>query len=85
LKKHSKSIDFIYKGMESYLKKHPNGKKFHDPLAACCAINPSIGVWENVVLFREKGKWGSKLINENGIKIIIDYDKKKFIDTLIEV
>lgn len=79
------SLKLIHQGMSVYLRKHPNGKKFHDPLAACCAINPSIGVWCDVEIYREKGQWGSKLSEKPNAKIIIDYDKEKFIETMLRV
>jgi pyrimidine-specific ribonucleoside hydrolase len=81
VKDKSLSLNLIYKGMDYYLSKH-SGKAFHDPLAACCAIDRSIGVWKNVDLYREKGEWGSRLNDESNVKIIIDYDKEKFVEVL---
>lgn len=60
----------------------PAGKKFHDPLAACCAIDESIATWAEVELFRERGGWGSRLSPGSGVWIIIDHDHEKFIQTL---
>ena len=60
------------------------GKKFHDPLAACCAIDSSIGEWAEVELYRERGEWGSRLAPGSGIHIIVGYDRAKFIATLTE-
>lgn len=61
-----------------------HGKKFHDPLAACCAIDPSIGEWAEVELYREGGEWGSRLAPGSGTHIIVGYDRAKFIATLTE-
>ncbi len=61
------------------------GKAFHDPLAACCAIDESIGEWAEVELYREKGAWGSRLSPGSGIWIIIGYDREKFFQTLTAV
>lgn len=84
-KKNTKlSLSLIHKGMEKYLRKHPAGKKFHDPLAACCAINPDIGVWREVELYREQGKWGSRFSNKPNAHIIVDYDREMFLETLLE-
>lgn len=58
------------------------GKAFHDPLAACCAIDETIGEWAEVELYREKGAWGSRLSPGSGVWIIIDYDREKFLRTL---
>lgn len=84
VKSGSKSLETIYKGMDFYLQRHSEGKKFHDPLAACCAIDLSVGIWKEVEIFREKGQWGSKLCPGSNTRIIIDYDKNKFINTLLE-
>jgi pyrimidine-specific ribonucleoside hydrolase len=70
--------------MDKYLYKHPNGKKFHDPLAACAAIDESIIEWREVEIFREKGKWGSKLFPDSNTWISINYDKEKFEKVLLE-
>jgi len=96
LKDRSRSLELIWRGMEVYLeKKHTKraevgesdpeamgGKAFHDPLAACCAIDPSIGEWAEVELYREKGAWGSKLSPGSGVWIITGYDREKFLKTL---
>lgn len=83
LKSKSQSLSLIWKGMEAYLKKHPEGKKFHDPLAACCAIDESIGTWVEVEIFREKGEWGAKKASGTNTWIIIDYSHEKFLQTLL--
>jgi hypothetical protein len=55
------SQSLIHKGMDSYLSRKRDGKAFHDPLAACCAIDTDIGVWaENVVMYLERGEWGCR-------------------------
>ena len=60
------------------------GKKLHDPLAACCAIDEAIGTWAEVELYRERGKWGSRLSPGSGVYIITDYDRERFVATLTE-
>jgi pyrimidine-specific ribonucleoside hydrolase len=82
VKDKSKSLAWIWQGMDVYLRSHQSGKKFHDPLAACCAIDESIATWAEVELYREKGQWGSRLSPGSGTWIIIDYDSEKFISTL---
>jgi pyrimidine-specific ribonucleoside hydrolase len=78
----SQSLMLIWKGMEAYLKEKPTGKKFHDPLAACCAIDESIGTWAEVELYRHQNEWGAKLSPGSRTWIITDYDHEKFIQTL---
>jgi pyrimidine-specific ribonucleoside hydrolase len=77
-------LDLIHQGVKAYLGRHPEGKKFHDPLAACCALSPDIGEWAEVELYREKGQWGSRLKPGSGTLIIVGYDHRRFTETLLE-
>ncbi len=56
----------------------PVGKMFHDPLAACCAIDERVGDWAEVELFRARGEWGSRLSPGSGTWIITAYDPERF-------
>ena len=75
-------LDLMVGGMKTYLAKHPKGKAFHDPLAACVAIDPKICTWAEVEIYREKGEWGSRLIERNGLGpdtfISVAMDREKF-------
>ena len=70
-------------GMEIYLEKHPTGKIFHDPLAACIAVNRDIASFREVELYREKGEWGSRLAVGTNTFITVAVDKKLFFQTLV--
>jgi pyrimidine-specific ribonucleoside hydrolase len=78
-----RSLELIWRGMDAYLQRKPEGKKFHDPLAACCAIDPAIGVWADVELFRRGGSWGARPDPGSSTQIIVDYDRERFIDCLL--
>jgi pyrimidine-specific ribonucleoside hydrolase len=54
-------------------------KALHDPLAACCAIDLSIGEWKDVQLYMDEKtkKWGSIISDNPNVRIIIDDDQKK--------
>ena len=78
-----RSIELVYQGMEHYLRERPEGKAFHDPLAAACAIDESIGEWAEVEIFRERGEWGSRLLPGSGTRIIVGYDHERFVETLL--
>ncbi|HEU4536193.1 MAG TPA: hypothetical protein VFS00_18845, partial [Polyangiaceae bacterium] len=58
------------------------GKIFHDPLAACCAIDESIGEWAEVEIYRERGEWGARPRAGSNIWIITAYDRERFLRTL---
>lgn len=96
LKDVSLSHRLIWRGMEEYLKKskhrrapmqgegaalEPEGKKFHDPLAACCAIDEAIGTWAEVELYRASGGWGARPCPGSNTWIIIDHDRERFLRT----
>lgn len=71
----------VIKGlMDIYLSRHPNGKMLHDPLAACCAIDPSICTFKEVEMYRERGEWGCKEKAETNTFISVKVDKEKFYD-----
>lgn len=80
----SRSLALIWEAMERYLRKKKRGKKFHDPLAACCAIDRSVGVWEEVRLFRDHNAWGSEKAVGTNTRIIVDYDPERFLEVLTE-
>ncbi|WP_238010420.1 nucleoside hydrolase [Dactylosporangium sp. AC04546] len=81
---HRDSTRMIHRLMEVYLRGRPGGKMFHDPLAACCAIDPAIGTWAEVELYRERGEWGSRPQPGSGTWIITGYDRERFLTTLLE-
>jgi pyrimidine-specific ribonucleoside hydrolase len=76
------SLQLIWQGMEAYLRKHPAGKKFHDPLAACCAIDEQIGTWAEVELYRDTGGWGARPAPGSGTWIIVAHDQERFVRVL---
>lgn len=76
------ALTVIYNTMTNYLRKKSQGKKFHDPLAACCAVDPSIATWAEVELLYVQGKWGSELADDTQTWIITDLDHDRFVDTL---
>ena len=80
----SPALALIFRGMERYLADHPGGKIFHDPLAACCAIDPAIATWAEVEVYRERGEWGSRLSPGSGTSIITDLDREAFMRVLLE-
>lgn len=75
----SAGLDLVYQGMEKYLQKRPEGKKFHDPLAACVAVDPSIVEFREVEMVRRKGKWGAELKSGTNTWISIVADRERFI------
>lgn len=64
-------------GMSLYLARHPDGKKFHDPLAAVAHLHPEIFTWITGKLFRRRGEWGTEAAEE-GDRIAIDVDREAF-------
>jgi len=79
VKDKSKGLNLIYRGMEQYLLKNQQGKKLHDPLAACVAIDKSICEFKEVEMYRQNGKWGANTF------ISISVDKEKFVNVFTTV
>lgn len=78
-----KNQRWIYRGMDHYLGKHSQGKLLHDPLAACCAIDETIGDWAEVEVYRERGQWGARLQEGTKTWIITAYHREMFLQTLL--
>jgi pyrimidine-specific ribonucleoside hydrolase len=76
-------LDLAFAGMDEYLTRKPDGKKFHDPLAACVAIDSSICEFRRVDLYRRRGEWGSKLNPDSRNQIAISVDRSKFEQVLV--
>jgi len=71
--------ELLREGMDLYLKKHPEGKKFHDPSAAVCHLHPEIGEWVKGRLIYEKGKWGTIDLLPYNCEIIGNVDMEALI------
>ena len=76
-------LQLMFAGMEKYLEKNSDGKAFHDPLAACVAIDQNICKFEHVELYREKGEWGSRYSNYLNALISVDVDMCKFKNVMV--
>lgn len=79
-------VKLVYDGMSHYLRKHAQGKLLHDPLALAVAIDPTIATLADVVVYREKGAWGSRFPEADekpDAKITIAVDRERFFQTLI--
>jgi len=53
-------------------------------MTASAIVNPEIFKWREVELYREKGKWGSRLQSGTNTQISIKADRDKFIKELIK-
>jgi pyrimidine-specific ribonucleoside hydrolase len=80
----SMALSLIWQGMDIYLKQNPIGKILHDPLAACCALDSTLGTWREVELFRDSGEWGARLSPGSNTWIIIDYDHQRFLECFLD-
>jgi len=78
----SSGIKLMIQGMEEYLKHKPEGKIFHDPLAACVALDPTVCGFREIEMYREKGEWGSRLKDGTRTWISVSVDKKAFEEVL---
>jgi pyrimidine-specific ribonucleoside hydrolase len=81
----SPALALIHQLMTGYLDRHPAGKIIHDPLAACCAIDPGIGTWAEVEIYRERGEWGARHAFGTRTLIITGYDRQRFLGTFLQL
>ena len=72
----------LREGMNLYLARHSDGKKFHDPLAAVAHVHPEVFTWVTGRLFKEHGEWGTRLAEE-GDQIAIDVDRDAFWEHIV--
>lgn len=69
-----RTSEIFDEAMKLYLAKHSE-KKFHDPTAAACHLHPEIATWVEGNLFRERGTWGTELVDgADHIIADINYD-----------
>ena len=73
--------EMMTRSMRHYLPQ--GGKAMHDPLAACCAIDPSVGLWSEVEMSHTKGGWGCALAPGSGVLILVDYSWDRFVSVLL--
>lgn len=78
----SLGLNLLYRAMDIYLTKKPRGKLFHDPLAACCAVEPDCCEYKEVELYRDRGQWGSKIMPGSGTWISVAVNKDRFFEVL---
>lgn len=76
-------VRLIYQGMGCYLRQHPEGKMFHDPLAACVAVNPEIVTFAEVEMYEVSGAWEARSAKDTNTFITTAVDQERFIDTLV--
>jgi pyrimidine-specific ribonucleoside hydrolase len=78
---HYPGLDLLKDGMAYYFKGHPGGKALHDVIAAVVAIEPSMGTWVPVELYRTpRGEWGSRKVEPSpeAVEIMVALDLPRF-------
>jgi inosine-uridine nucleoside N-ribohydrolase len=76
-------LALVHEAMGYYLAENPLGKMFHDPLAACVAIDPAIATLVEIEVVYTEGRWGSRPAAGTGTFITIDVDRDRFFATLV--
>jgi pyrimidine-specific ribonucleoside hydrolase len=78
-------MNLVYEAMSVYLSRRPEGKAFHDPLAAAVAIDRDVCTFREVEVYRERGAWGARDAGRNTATFIsIDIDRERFFGVLTE-
>lgn len=85
LVKRTPGLELVYQGMEKYLKRHPEGKLLHDPLAAMVMLSNDIVETRPVDVYRaSNGEWGCHLNADSAVSISISANHQKFASVLVE-
>lgn len=83
LAKRTAGLDLVLEGMALYLKKNPDGKALHDPLALAAALDERVCTFARVDVYRaENGEWGSRSNPASTTRISIAVDGPRFFDVL---
>lgn len=82
LPRRTNGLQLVYEGMSLYLRKNPEGKKLHDPLALAAALDPDVCSFARVEVYRHRGKWGSRLTPGSNTQISVSVDRERFFDVL---
>lgn len=80
-------VDLVAHGMEMYLRRRPEGKLLHDPLAMAVALDESVVGLRPVEVFRRKGEWGSAPWDGKGepqARISVSVDREQFFRVLTQ-
>ena len=84
LSRRTPGMRLVHEGMSVYLAGRPEGKAFHDPLAAAVALDRGVCGFREVEVYRERGDWGSRLSPGTGTWIAVSVDMDRFFSTLTE-
>lgn len=79
IKPHNKA-SFLFKEIMDHYLKIKECKAFHDPIAACMHVDPSIGVWYNGTPEYLNGSWTTK---PGDCNILVDLDRKLFWEKIL--
>lgn len=70
-------LDLLIEGMEVYFQRKPDGKALHDVLAVALLLDPEAAEWARVEMYRERGGWGAKAVDEGGVLITTRVDQQQ--------
>lgn len=77
-------LDLLIRGMEVYFERHPDGKALHDVLAVALLFNADAATWARVEMYREKGGWGARPVDQGGALITTRIDRPRVERALAE-
>lgn len=78
-------LRLIYQGMDRYLQRRHPRKLFHDPLAACVAVDRAICVFREVTIYRDaQGGWGASACPGTGTWITVAVEHDRFLRTFLQ-
>jgi len=77
------ALGLLHKAMTADLRRRPQGKQLHDPLALAVALNEDVASLAEVEMFRNRGEWGARLTPGSETWIATSFDQERFHEALL--
>lgn len=69
-------------GLDRFLADKGRGKAMHDLVAATCALDEQVCLFQEVEIYRQKGDWGALAALNTQTRISVGFNEARFINVL---
>jgi pyrimidine-specific ribonucleoside hydrolase len=76
-------VGLAAEGMGLYLRRWPEGKLLHDPLALAAVVDPGAFAWVEAEVYGEHGRWGSRPATGTGTFVSVAVDAARALAALL--
>lgn len=67
----NRAAELFMEGAQLYFERH-DAKKFHDPTAAVCHLDPGVGMWRHGKTVKRESGWTTEVMEDGGDLILVD-------------